>query len=156
MLKVCLCESNIVSIKFVTSIFVKKKKNYENYYICRVCLDTTYFAENWKYCSKIIFKCVNSIVGPILMKICVKRGLWVPWTIHGTHWKAMSTAYFVGQEIVGLVHSARDLLTDVMERFSIKKKNADDKTQPLSKRCSKLALGVLISHISHSGKIYGH
>ena len=21
--------------------------------------------ENWKYCSKIIFKCVNSIVGPI-------------------------------------------------------------------------------------------
>ena len=45
MLKVCLCESNIVSIKFVTSIFVKKK-NYENYYISRVCLDTTYFAEN--------------------------------------------------------------------------------------------------------------
>ena len=26
MLKVCLCESNIVSIKFVTSKFVKKKK----------------------------------------------------------------------------------------------------------------------------------
>ena len=69
----------------------------------------------------------------------------------------MSTAYFVGQEIVGLVHSARDLLTDVMERFSIKKNaNANAKTQPLSKRCSKLALGVLISHISHSGKIYGH
>ena len=28
----------------------------------RVCLDTT---ENWKYCSKIIFKCVNSPVKPI-------------------------------------------------------------------------------------------
>ena len=34
----------------------------------RVCLDRTYFAEteNWKlkHCSKIIFKCVNSNVGP--------------------------------------------------------------------------------------------
>ena len=31
------------------------------------CLDRTYFAEieNWKYYSKIIFKCVNSTVGPI-------------------------------------------------------------------------------------------
>ena len=26
----------------------------------RVYLNTTYFAENWKYCNKIIFKCVNS------------------------------------------------------------------------------------------------
>ena len=33
----------------------------------RVCLDRTYFAEteNWKHCSKIIFKCVNSTVGLI-------------------------------------------------------------------------------------------
>ena len=33
----------------------------------RVCLDKIYFAEteNWKHCSKIIFKCVNSTVGPI-------------------------------------------------------------------------------------------
>ena len=23
------------------------------------------FVENWKHCSKIIFKCVNSVVGPI-------------------------------------------------------------------------------------------
>ena len=34
----------------------------------RVCLDTVYCwklkIENWKYCSKIIFKCVNSIMGP--------------------------------------------------------------------------------------------
>ena len=30
-----------------------------------MCLDTTYFAKNWKYCSKIIFKCVNSVVWPI-------------------------------------------------------------------------------------------
>ena len=73
MLKVCLCESNIVSIKFVTSIFVKKKKNYENYYISRVCLDTTYFAENWKHCSKIIFKCVNNTRDPFLMKVLLKK-----------------------------------------------------------------------------------
>ena len=28
-------------------------------------LDTAYFAENWKNCSKIIFKCVNSAMRPI-------------------------------------------------------------------------------------------
>ena len=26
----------------------------------KIRLDTTYFAENWKYCSKIIFKCVKN------------------------------------------------------------------------------------------------
>ena len=31
----------------------------------RVYLDTAYFAENWKYCSKIIFKCENSVKKPI-------------------------------------------------------------------------------------------
>ena len=30
-----------------------------------VRLNTAYFAENWKYCNKIIFKCVNSVVGSI-------------------------------------------------------------------------------------------
>ena len=29
-------------------------------------LDTAYFAENWKYCNKIIFKYVNSTVNPVL------------------------------------------------------------------------------------------
>ena len=34
--------------------------------------------ENWKYCSKIIFKCVNSTVGPIFNeKIDKKWNLWV-------------------------------------------------------------------------------
>ena len=33
--------------------------------IFRVHLD---IAENWKYCSKIIFKCVNSTMGPIFNK----------------------------------------------------------------------------------------
>ena len=34
--------------------------------------------ENWKHCSKIIFKCVNSIVGPIFNeKVTEKWNLWV-------------------------------------------------------------------------------
>ena len=34
--------------------------------------------ENWKHCSKIIFKCVNSIVGPIFNeKVDKKWSLWV-------------------------------------------------------------------------------
>ena len=51
----------------------------------RVCLDRTYFAEteNWKYCSKIIFKCVNNTVGPIFNeKIDKKWSLWDLWTVH--------------------------------------------------------------------------
>ena len=43
----------------------------------RVCLDT---AENWKlklktekYCSKLIFKCVNSTVGPIFNEKVVEK-----------------------------------------------------------------------------------
>ena len=40
--------------------------------------------ENWKHCSKIIFKCVNSIVGPNFNeKVTKKWDLWVPYTIHG-------------------------------------------------------------------------
>ena len=44
------------------------------------CLDRTYFAEtkNWKYYSKIIFKCVNSAVGPIFNeKVVEKWNLWI-------------------------------------------------------------------------------
>ena len=33
-------------------------------------MDTIYFCWNWKYCSKIIFKCVNSIVGPVNSAFC--------------------------------------------------------------------------------------
>ena len=46
----------------------------------RICLDITYFAEteNWKHCNKIIFKYVNSTVGPIFNeKIAEKWNLWV-------------------------------------------------------------------------------
>ena len=44
------------------------------------CLDRTYFTEteNWKYYSKIIFKCMNSTVGPIFNeKIAEKWNLWI-------------------------------------------------------------------------------
>ena len=39
----------------------------------RVHLDTVYFAENWKHCNKIIFKCVNSVMKPFLMKKLLKK-----------------------------------------------------------------------------------
>ena len=43
--------------------------------ICRLWmyLDTVYFAENWKHCSKIIFKCVNSAVRSIFNECFVKK-----------------------------------------------------------------------------------
>ena len=42
------------------------------------------FAENWKYYSKIIFKCVNSIVKPIFNeKVTKKWSLWDLWTMYG-------------------------------------------------------------------------
>ena len=45
----------------------------------RIRLDTVYFCWNWKYCSKIIFKYVNSIVGPIFNEKLVKKwSLWDP------------------------------------------------------------------------------
>ena len=47
-------------------------------------LDRKLKTENWKHCSKIIFKCVNSTVRPIFNKKVVKNWyLWVPWTIYG-------------------------------------------------------------------------
>ena len=54
--------------------------------------------ENWKHYSKIVFKCVNSTVQPIFNeKIVEKWGLWVPWTVHETHW----CAYFAVWTVIG-------------------------------------------------------
>ena len=36
-------------------------------------LDTAYFVENWKHYNKIIFKCVNSAVGPIFNEKVVEK-----------------------------------------------------------------------------------
>ena len=51
----------------------KKKKKWQN--ILRVCLDRTYFAEteNWKHCSKIIFKLWIVLWDPFLMKKLIKN-----------------------------------------------------------------------------------
>ena len=39
--------------------------------------------ENWKHYSKIIFKCMNSTVGPIFNeKVDEEWNLWVSWTVH--------------------------------------------------------------------------
>ena len=46
-----------------------------------VRLDTTYFCWNWKHCNKIIFKCVNSTVGPIFNFFFWIKWLWVSWTV---------------------------------------------------------------------------
>ena len=47
--------------------------------IPRIRLDTAYFAKNWKHCSKIIFKYVNSVVESIFNeKVAEKWDLWVP------------------------------------------------------------------------------
>ena len=52
--------------------------------IVRVCLDTTYFIKNWKYCSKINFKYMNSTVRLIFNEnFCEKRGLCVLLTVYG-------------------------------------------------------------------------
>ena len=44
----------------------------------RFRLGTVYFAENWKYCNKIIFKCMNSTVRFIFNKNCWKKKFMSP------------------------------------------------------------------------------
>ena len=69
----------------------------------RVRLDT---AENWKlktekHCSKIIFKCVNSIVGPIFNEKVVKKwNLWVREQYTGPtgDWKSVEKSSFSAKE----------------------------------------------------------
>ena len=34
--------------------------------------------ENWKYCSRIIFKYMNSVMGPVLIKKLIKKVLMGP------------------------------------------------------------------------------
>ena len=46
-----------------------------------------FITENWKYYNKIIFKCVNSTMGPNFEKKFTELdNLWVSWTVHGTHY----------------------------------------------------------------------
>ena len=46
-------------------------------------MDWAYFCWNWKHCSGIIFKCVNSVVGLIFNeKVVEKWNLWDPGKVH--------------------------------------------------------------------------
>ena len=54
-----------------------------------VRLDTAYFAENWKHYNKIIFKCINSVIGPIFN-------------------------FFLNKVLVGPVNSTQDLLNSAL------------------------------------------
>ena len=51
-----------------------------------VRLDATYLIENWKHCNKIIFKCVNSTVGPIFYIFFLNKVIMDPansiWIVH--------------------------------------------------------------------------
>ena len=63
-------------------VIISNNENYGRVWIPLILLKI----ENWKYCSKIIFKCVNNAMRPIFNESFVKkRGLWVPWTVHETH-----------------------------------------------------------------------
>ena len=77
-----------------------------------VCLDTTYFIENWKHCSKTIFKWVNSTVEPILN-------------------------FFLNKVIVGLVNRAWTMLyvswnSDMRASKKKKKREGNAQTQTLN------------------------
>ena len=61
-----------------------------------------FFAEKWKYCSKIIFKCINSIVRPIFN-------------------------IFFNKVVVGLVNSALCILKAEMAYKKKKKKKKREK-----------------------------
>ena len=70
--------------------------------------------ENWKYCSKIIFKCVNSIAGPIFNeKIAEKWSLWVPWTVYETHWCAEKS------KILATIHAQCMRAVAVLAKFCL-------------------------------------
>ena len=50
---------------------------------CFFRLDWAYFCWNWKHCSEVIFKYVNSTVGPIFNeKVAEKWNLWDLWIVH--------------------------------------------------------------------------
>ena len=62
----------------------------------RVCLDTTYYwklkIKNWKYCKKIIFKCVNNIMRLIFNENFAKKEVCGQWRsqkfmLGGQDWK---------------------------------------------------------------------
>ena len=77
--------------------------------------------ENWKYCSKIIFKCVNSTVGPFFnekVEICGSHKQYTGPTDSIIADKCVDV-----ESGVGPLHSARDPLAAVFTCFWVKKKS---------------------------------
>ena len=104
-----------------------------------VCLDRTYFAEteNWKHCSKIIFKCVNSTAGPIFNeKVAEKWYLWVSYTVHGTH-RIDKSDKKVGKVRLLFMNSSRCPLLQLTKKKKKKKKKTQHKTQTWDSLLSK-------------------
>ena len=74
----------------------------------RECLDTIYFAENWKHCSKIIFKCVNDAIRPIFNESLYEK-----------------------KRFMGLVNSAQDSLESWNTLLSKEKKKKEPKRKEI-------------------------
>ena len=78
---------------------------------------------------------MNSAMRPIFNeKVTGKRGLWVPWKVHGTHWCALSTAYFAG------VNTA---LTDKIKKKHFSQQQQQQQ-QPKKKKAKTLDVEVFI------------
>ena len=86
----------------------------------RVRLDTVYFTENWKHGNKIIFKCVNSVWGPFLMKVLLKKRFVL---------ESTETRFSMKKKRETQTHwiCSQDLMESTATRFSMKRKawNAD-------------------------------
>ena len=93
------------------------------------------FTENWKHCSKIIFKCVNSVMGSIFNeKVVEKWSLWVLWTVHGTHgcemwWKVAEKSNISGYCSWTVAWIVKFVLLKCETKKKIKKKNANAKAK---------------------------
>ena len=124
---VCVC---------VFSVIVLHSSQFTKINNLRVYLDRIYFAEtkNWKHCSKIIFKCVNSAVGPIFNeKINKKWNLWV-------HKQCMDTLFTEDwSKVVATVHVPYINSTACWGK-GVKKKKGKRRNLKRSNRGSKLCL----------------
>ena len=74
---------------FVGSSLTTSTNQLSQYMKLWVRLDTTYFAENWKYCSKIIFKRVDNTVKPNFNESFVEKKRFVG-PVQGTHWNSIN------------------------------------------------------------------
>ena len=86
----CLC--NLVKVIHNGHLYRNSNQSYKNPHIRSTYSAFRYCLFCWKlkieHTNKIIFKCVNSIVGPsfIVFFFFGIKYLWVPWIVHGTHW----------------------------------------------------------------------